>query len=118
MTNTKFKVISLDELSCEETSHGNSVKQVFLRSAELFNQLTQIAFSRFLPDEQTPMHSHQSMDEYFFFLSGQGRYIIAEETIVLQPKMLIEIPAGTNHQLIADKPDGLEFLYWGVAIER
>ncbi len=77
--------------------------------------MTQIAFGTFNAGESCPMHSHETMDEYFFFLKGTGTYIIGEETVDLEENLLVEVPAGIAHQLQADRGEKLEFIYWGVA---
>lgn len=105
----------LQGITAEETSHGGTKKWVLKSNNELDNSLTQIAFGRFEKDESCPVHVHPTMDEYFFILNGKGTYIIGEEMVDLEPNMLIEIPAGTEHQLLADKDNHLEFIYWGVA---
>lgn len=115
MASSKFQVL-LSSLAPEETSHGGTKKWVFRSNSELHNSLTQIAFGKFEPGESCPLHLHQTMDEYFFFLDGIGTYIIGDESLSIEPRMLIEIPAGTQHQLIADNGTTLEFIYWGVSV--
>ena len=101
----------------EETSHGNTLKWVLKSNPKLSNSLTQIAIGCFQPGESCPMHQHESMFEYFYFTSGTGTYIIENERISLKPKMLIEIPPRTQHQLVADSDEQLEFIYWGVSTD-
>lgn len=108
---------NLIELDEERTSHGTTSKWVLKQNRDLDNSLTQIAFGKFEAGESCPKHVHSSMDEYFFIQGGKGTYKVGEETISLCPQMLVEIPAGVEHQLFADKGSFLEFIYWGVAKE-
>ncbi|MCF8275182.1 MAG: cupin domain-containing protein [Flavobacteriales bacterium] len=98
-----------------ETSHGGTQKRFFISKDDLPNALTQIAYGTFQMGESCPMHKHQTMDEYFYFIKGHGTYLIDDEVVETEPCMLVNIPAESNHQLLANKNESLEFIYWGVA---
>ena len=113
----KSYATNLIDLEEERTSHGTTDKWVLKRNGDLDNALTQIAFGKFEVGESCPKHAHATMDEYFFIQAGKGTYKVGEETISLHPQTLVEVPAGVEHQLFADKGSILEFIYWGVAKE-
>lgn len=114
---TTFRVIELSKLNEEQTSHGGTLKSVFLHNEEMRNSLTQIALSALKQGESIPRHNHPTMDEYFFILSGEGIYKFEGTEVILRPNMLIEISANTEHELISTGENELRFLYWGVATE-
>lgn len=107
---------SLKDINPIRINHGEGLKYVFLNNENLQNNLTQIAFGQFEPDEKCNFHIHQSMDEYFYFINGMGKYYIEGEIIEISPGTFLEIKAGKEHMLIASGLDVLEFIYWGVAI--
>jgi mannose-6-phosphate isomerase-like protein (cupin superfamily) len=117
MPDTKRLYTSVEDITPEETSHGNTLKRVLKRNEELSNSMTQIAVGCFQPGESCPTHQHESMFEYFYITSGTGTYVIENERIPLKPKMLIEIPPKTPHRLIADPGEPLKFIYWGVSTD-
>lgn len=96
-------------------AHGNSKKYVFRSNEELPNSITQIAYGYFEPQNYCDKHSHPTMDEYFYFIEGEGTYFVGDEKIDIKPGLFLEIPAGTEHSLSASENGELKFVYWGVA---
>jgi mannose-6-phosphate isomerase-like protein (cupin superfamily) len=107
--------VLLKNISPSPVKHGNGVKFIFKKNEELNNNLTQIAYGSFLPGESCDFHVHPTMDEYFFFIKGEGVYNIGEKAIKIVPNTFLEIKSGIKHQLIAKGEENLEFVYWGVA---
>lgn len=107
----------LGEISPQVTAHGSGKKFVFRTNDEMPHAATQFAFGTFEPGEVCETHIHPTMYEYFYFIKGTGTYIIEEQVIDLTPQTFLEIPAGKEHSLHADKGETLEFVYWGIATE-
>lgn len=108
---------NLADLDGRPTAHGSGVKKVFRSNGEMPSNLTQVAFGSFNKGEKCEEHIHPTMDEYFFFLRGEGVYTIAEKDYELKANIFLEIPAGAPHSLKATSDTPLEFVYWGVARE-
>lgn len=104
---------NLSELEPQTINHGDGLKYVFRSNETLNNKLTQIAFGVFMPNQTCNYHVHETMDEYFFFIKGSGKYEINDDVFEISPNMFIEIKAGSTHKLIAY--ENLEYVYWGVA---
>jgi mannose-6-phosphate isomerase-like protein (cupin superfamily) len=107
----------LSNIVKESTAHGSGLKQVFRSNDGLPSNLTQIAFGTFLQGESCEEHTHQTMDEYFFFIQGKGVYTIEDKDYELKPGCFLEIPAGVKHSLRATSETPLKFVYWGVALD-
>lgn len=107
----------LEELEGNPSSHLTGMKKVFLSNEEDDSNLTQFAFGKFSPGESCEAHSHGTMNEYFYFISGSGKYYIGEEVLALKPGTFIKIPAQTLHWLLNDGDEDLTFVYFGVAVE-
>lgn len=107
---------SLQTLAGEVTAHRQGCKQVFLRQNDTPTTLTQVAHGSFRATDFCELHAHATMEEIFYFLSGQGSYTVGSETIPLESGVFVRIPAGVPHRLEAHGPDPLTYVYFGVAI--
>lgn len=99
------------------TAHGEGNKFVFLKNEDTPTALTQFAYGKFLPGEICKFHLHPTMEELFFFLKGEGKYVVGENVYTLKPGTFLRIPAGVLHQLEASGTEELEFVYFGVATD-
>lgn len=61
----------LSDILPQPTAHGVGQKRVLLKQAETDTNLTQIAVTTLQAGETTEGHSHPTMEECFFFLSGE-----------------------------------------------
>ena len=63
------------------------------------------------PGECGNPHTHEGEQETWFVISGEGKLIIGEEEVHLEPDMLIVAPAGVPHQIFNDGCDVLKALF-------
>lgn len=115
MSNKIFEY--LENLEGESTAHLSGLKRVFLRNDDVDSQLTQFAYGTFLPGEVCERHLHPTMEELFYFISGEGVYTVGEDPISIREGTFLRIPAGVYHELLNSGNKPLEFIYFGVAIE-
>ncbi|MCK8490956.1 MULTISPECIES: cupin domain-containing protein [Spirosoma] len=108
---------TLTNLEREVTAHAQGVKQVFLRNNDTPSNITQVAYGHFAPTDYCDLHSHQTMEECFFFLNGTGVYFVGDQAIPLHHGVFVRIPAGVLHRLEATGDAPLEYVYFGVATE-
>ena len=108
---------SLTHLERELTAHAQGAKQVFLRNSDTPTNVTQVAYGTFSKADYCEMHSHPTMEECFFFLKGDGIYVVADQQIPLQHGVFVRIPAGVPHRLEATGDEPLEYVYFGVATD-
>jgi len=52
------------------------------------------------PEKSTSGHSHEGIEEVYYFISGHGDMVLGEETLPVQPHSVITIPDGVFHQVI------------------
>ncbi|NQZ43234.1 MAG: cupin domain-containing protein [Flavobacteriaceae bacterium] len=88
-----------------------------MNNADTDSQLTQFAHGCFAPGEVCERHAHETMDELFFFIKGNGVYKIDNEDVQLKPNTFLRIPAKSPHELINTGEVDLEFVYFGVALD-
>lgn len=70
-------------------------------------------------DQSTPMDRHPTFDQLFYILKGTGEVTIGEEKAVVGPQTLVFIPRNTDHNIVPNSPDGLEYIYfivWGKGV--
>lgn len=106
---------TVDSLGSEVTAHLQGLKRVFLRNSDTPTALTQVAHGTFRSTDFCELHSHDTMEEVFFFLRGKGVYTVGESQISLENGVFIRIPAGVHHRLEAVGEEPLEYIYFGVA---
>ncbi|SOD92038.1 cupin domain-containing protein [Spirosoma fluviale] len=106
---------SLLHLERELTAHAQGAKQVFLRNSDTPTNVTQVAYGIFTKADYCELHTHPTMEECFFFLKGEGIYVVDDQTIPLHHGVFVRIPAGVSHRLEATGDDPLEYVYFGVA---
>lgn len=106
---------TIDSLAGEVTAHLQGIKRVFLRNSDTPTALTQVAHGTFRTTDFCELHSHDTMEEIFFFCSGKGVYTVGDRQIPLENGVFIRIPAGVPHRLEAVGEEPLEYIYFGVA---
>lgn len=107
----------ISSLADEPTAHRQGSKKVFLRDSDTSTNLTQVAYGTFRAADFCELHSHATMEEIFFFLSGRGIYTVGNQQIPLENGVFVRIPAGVSHRLetVGDEP--LHYVYFGIATE-
>ncbi len=112
-----FKALLAKQIKAEANSHSQGIKRVFINNNDTTTALTQFAYGIMEPDEQSGTHSHKTMDEYFYFISGNGIYEINDQIIEIVPETFVCIPRGNKHNLINKSDKALEFVYFGIATD-
>ncbi|MEO8710474.1 MAG: cupin domain-containing protein [Parafilimonas sp.] len=98
-------------------AHGKGEKFVFLTQQDTQTALTQFAYGKLIPGEEVNQHLHPSMEEFFYFLSGEGEYVIDDIVYSIKPDSFFRIPANTLHILKVTGTQPLTFLYFGIATD-
>lgn len=99
------------------TAHNEGLKYVFLKNEDTPTKLTQFAMGEFQPGEKCEMHTHKTMEECFFFLSGEGVYVVDGIEHKLGAGVFLRIPATIPHELRALGTSPLKFVYFGIATD-
>lgn len=94
---------SLSDILPEPTAHGVGQKHVLLCQAETDTNLTQIAVTTLQAGEAAEEHSHPTMEECFFFLSGEAKLTIEGKTVTCHEGDFVQVKCGERHRLEAVK---------------
>ena len=95
------------------TSHGIGEKRVIAKSEEVGCGVTQIAKTVLMAGESVELHSHPTMVEHFFFLSGQCDVMIEGGCFPCKGGDYLFIPAGCSHRLSVNEES--EIITLGIA---
>jgi mannose-6-phosphate isomerase-like protein (cupin superfamily) len=98
------------------TAHGEGEKFIFLTKEDVQTKVTQFAYGRLLPGEKCAGHFHPTMEEFFYFINGEGEYTIDDVVYNIKPNTFFRIPVNTLHALRTTGTQPLTFVYFGVAI--
>src|SRR5205085_12601721 len=113
---TKTRFASLHDLKAESNSHQSGIKRVFVNREMTNSALTQFAHGTLTTGQESGFHSHATMDEYFYFIDGNGEYVISDNVVAATAETFIRIPAGSVHNLRNVGDTDLVFVYFGIAL--
>ncbi len=116
MKTNNLNVAVLEQLIKIENSHAQGFKSVFLTNEDTSSALTQFAYGYMSHGDESGLHVHKTMDEYFFFIKGNAEFQIGGITVPVKPSTFIRVPAGEPHNLINNHNNQLEFVYFGIAV--
>jgi quercetin dioxygenase-like cupin family protein len=98
-----------------EPSIHKTPKQVFLRQGVLPG-VTQVATATLEPGVQIEPHTHPTMYEVYYMLSGRAVYHVGDQAYDVGPGDFVVVPPGTLHyQTVMEGPHRI--FYWGLAVE-
>jgi len=109
-----MKSINLNEVFPEITAHLSGQKYVFLRDSETLSNLTQAAYGIITNEDNIESHQHGSMDEFYYFLEGNGVFLVGDQKLVVIPNTFVFVPSGIEHKLTTTNK--IKFFYFGIAV--
>ena len=62
------------------------------------------------PGKQTKGHSHEKVDEVYFFTEGKGRMIVGEKEFDIKKGDIVTIPLGAFHRVINNTTSKLRLI--------
>lgn len=109
-----FIKINKAKITPVSTSHGIGFKQIFLSRDDCESNLMQVAYGILQGNEKIEEHTHPTMEEFYFFESGESYFFIENEEYLCKKGDFIMVPAGSRHFMEAKTE--VSFIYWGVCI--
>ncbi len=89
--------------------HGEIVYELLGRAAGGGEQHS-LAHIELPPGKASLKHYHPQAEESYYILSGNGRLIVDDQTVILTPGQCVAITPGSAHQIFNDGPAALHFL--------
>ena len=66
-----------------------------------------VGFSEFPAGSAPEGHVHPTQEEVIYIVSGTGKLVSPENTVILGPGTVVYIPIGTHHQTVNDGDETL-----------
>src|SRR5438045_509281 len=118
-TNTKFQEMlkkytrkSLKDIPLEDAHGGAGFRQTLVDPSALHSTHFEAMTKGILqPKQSFDWHKHDTADEMFIVLQGQGKFFWEKELIQYQEGDVVTIPANTIHKISAEGPIASEFFF-------
>lgn len=112
-----MKVQLAEILPVPVTHDPQLLKRVLLKDTDTRSNLKMLNHAAMEPGQSFRLHSHSTMEEVFYFLSGKGEFTLAEETITVSAGDCLYVPVSTVHACTNTGLEPLIFLAFGIALE-
>lgn len=63
------------------------------------------------PGNKTTSHSHEKEEETWYVISGRGEITVGDETVDIEPEMLVVAPSGKVHSIHNNSDESLKMLW-------
>ena len=80
-------------------NHDSGTKKVLFNWQDVDTPCRQISIASFHAGDVCEEHRHETLDEHFYWLKGQGCFVIDGETIPFSAGDYIYVPAKSNHSI-------------------
>ena len=124
MYNDKVKIVNQNSRDWEPASHEDPedpgvLKKVIVRHEELDpkSKLMMINLSKIPVGKTHKAHSHESMEEIFYFTEGEGEVRVGEEIEPVGPGDRVIVPATVEHQVKNTGNTELKYIGLGIALD-
>jgi putative monooxygenase len=107
---SKLKVINLNTMEGERREPPRT-SWILVSEKTVGAQNLAMGLNRTHPGGMVPEHKHDQEEEVMYFISGQGKFITADEEIELQPGICIYNPPGAMHKIVNTGNEDLEFVW-------
>lgn len=101
---------NISEIAYMNTSHSYGLKKIF-EGPNANALLTQVAYCE-LEEGSIDIHSHETMDEYFYIISGSALFKIDDKEYECEEGTYICIPATIKHGFVVTKE--IKMFYFGI----
>ncbi len=104
---------SFQDAAIEPTRHG-ALKRVLLRHDDVHSPLMFLNEVYVAPGERVERHQHEDMEEVFYFLAGEGRMQLLEDSQSVKARDCVVVPMRIAHLVENTGPVELQFVCFGV----
>jgi mannose-6-phosphate isomerase-like protein (cupin superfamily) len=98
--------VNINEIGGEITKDNETY---VLEDNNLLEHMT-LSKTTLKPNQSTRGHSHDALEEVYFFTKGDGRMVLGEKEFDVKADDVILIPQGKFHRVINDKDESMEFV--------
>lgn len=111
-----MKLVDVGRVAAEAVNHDLELKKRVLFGVGELPAGVRFSHAELLPGQRVSAHSHESICELFYILSGRGSFIINGEAVTVREGCSIRIDAGEVHELVNDSNGALTMIYFGLKV--
>ncbi|RAQ98123.1 cupin domain-containing protein [Thermogemmatispora tikiterensis] len=101
----------------EPTRHG-ALKRVLLHREEALSTLCFVNEVEVAPGESIHSHAHETMQEVFYLLEGEGLMTLGEQSLTVREGDCLLVPPLLPHEITNAGSLPLRFLCFGIAVDQ
>lgn len=101
----------------EPTRHG-ALKRVLLHREEALSTLCFVNEVEVAPGETIHSHAHETMQEVFYLLEGEGLMRLGEQSLTVREGDCLLVPPLVPHEMTNVSPLPLRFLCFGIEVDQ
>ncbi len=90
---------SLDLLPVVPLNHDSGTKRVLFNWLDVDTPCRQVSIADFHAGDVCEEHLHATLDEHFYWQSGQGHFVIDGRIVPFSAGDYIYVPAGSRHSI-------------------
>ena len=115
-------IAHINDIPPRKTSHvdgqGRPITKQQLVEPFVIPTIAGFSVATLLPGQTLAAHSHKSMVEFFYILSGQGTVTVNEQVSQVSPGDFVQAVPGETHgfAVLPTELDGMRMLVCGVAV--
>jgi mannose-6-phosphate isomerase-like protein (cupin superfamily) len=112
-----MKKRNLKDIPLESALNGTVHKKILVRGEEASSGLAFLQEAYLAPKTQFEPHTHPELEEYFYFLNGQGTMRVGdhEENVAAGDRVIV--PVGQVHSVTNTGDAAMTFIAAGVKIK-
>jgi len=98
-------------------SHNEDIKKKVFLEKGYIPQLMNFSSATFKPGQAVESHSHPTLFEVFYLLSGRAEFVVNQEKITLNAGDCITIEPGEEHSQHNPYNEDVVWIYFGIATD-
>ena len=112
-----MKAINIAEIIATGVNHHPEImKKTILERGEI-PQLMMFGQATFTPSQSVDTHSHDTMYEVFYILSGKASFVIEGKEVIAEPGTTVVIEPNEKHSQSNPFETDVVWIYFGIAID-
>jgi len=104
-------VLHVDELEYYEQDSGENITYQFVVKPGSMGLLSS-GRVRLKGPTTKALDVHEGWDQAYYVIKGSGKIVVGEETFPVQAGYVARVPAGTNHGVILEEGEEMEYIYF------
>ena len=104
-------VLHVDELDYYEQDSGENILYQFVVRPGTMGLLSS-GRVRLKGPTTKAMDVHEGWDQAYYIIAGKGRIVVGDQTHDVEPGYVARVPAGTNHGVLLDEGQEMEYIYF------